>query len=113
MSNKTNKIIITIMFLACIFTISYLLFFRIEKVNIPVKSIPIYKNERLCEIIDLNKQVIKYFTGDIDYIEKETYIQIIKKNGDCNDSVFILPNGIIRFFNIEEKNDEKNTRPEK
>jgi hypothetical protein len=113
MSNKTNKIIIAIMFSACIFTIAYLLFFRVEKVNIPVESIPVYKNERLCEIIDSNKQVIKYFTGDIDYIEKETYIQIIKKNGDCNDSIFILPNGIIRFFNIEENNDEKNTRPEK
>jgi len=113
MSNKTNKIIIAIMFLACVFTIIYLLFFRTEKPNIPVESISVYKNERLCEIIDSNKQVIKYFTGDIDYIEKDTYIEIIKKNGDCNESVFILPNGIIRFFNIEEKNDEKNTRPEK
>jgi len=113
MSDKTNKIIISIMFLIGIFTVIYFLFFRVEKVNTPVESIPVYKNERLCEIIDSNKQVIKYFTGDIDYIEKETYIQIIKKNGDCNDSVFILPNGIIRFFNIEEKNDEKNTRPEK
>ena len=113
MSNKTNKIIIVIMFSAYILTIIYLLFFRIEKPNIPVELIPVYKNERLCEIIDSNKQVIKYFTGDIDYIEKETYIEIIKKNGDCNESVFILPNGIIRFFNIEEKNDEKNTWTEK
>lgn len=112
MSPRGNIILFCILALFVIFILIFCLTYKKEVVQ--VENVDLTKNERLCEIIDSNNQVIKWFVGDIDYIEKETYVEIIKRYEQYNDTIIILPHGTIRFFNVplesEEDNDEKNIR---
>lgn len=111
MSKKGNIILFIIMLLICV---SIVIFCLIYENPIQIEETQFEKIERLCEILDVNKQTVKYFVGDIDYTEKETYVQITKQNENCTDTIIILPAGTIRFFNVEsEESYEKNTRNEK
>jgi len=113
MSKRGNTILFLIIGFLSIFIIIFCLTYKKEVIQIDENHF--LKNERLCEILDVNKQTIKYFVGDIDYIEKETYVQITKKNKDSLETVIILPAGTIRFFNMptnEEDDFAENTRIE-
>ena len=103
MKKKGNIILFIIMIVFSIGIIFFAVTYKKEIIQIENKNFS--KNERLCEILDVNKVTVKYFVGDIDYTEKETYIEIIKKNGDCIETVIILPAGTIRFFNINTGED--------
>ena len=103
MSKRGNITIFIVFALVCVLILIF--FFAFKKEVIQVENQNFSKNEQLVEILDMNKQTIKYFIGETNYKEEETYVEITKKLNECGcmDTIIILPAGTIRFFNVPQE----------
>lgn len=108
---KTEKIKIELKVLIVIFILVGLVVIFVNTCKpkpVAIEQTQLKPNERLCEILDENRETVMYFVGHINYVETETYVQIKKINDNGNtDTVIILPSGMIRFFNVPQEVVEK------
>lgn len=109
MKTEKIKIELRVLFVVCLFILFTIIFaMTCKPKTVEIEQTQLKPNERLCEILDENRETVMYFVGHINYVETETYVQITKINDNGNtDTVIILPSGMIRFFNVPQEVVEK------
>lgn len=60
-------------------------------------------DKRVCEIVDVQGNIVECFYGSFDYVEDQTYGKVWYYEKDLTRIYYVLPGGTIKIYSLEDK----------